>query len=138
MAADTAKPRLYHLIEERAVLGEDGLPSAETLKEAWDTVHAAVEFLIEPIARSVIAVGNDAKPNAVDYEQIGRLLTWAENVRRTAEYMTTQCAKVVIVAHDLDSQADGYDGDATMFSEFGTAANGEKFHAAAARHGFDV
>jgi hypothetical protein len=138
MAAKTAEPRLYDLIEERAVLEPDGLPSPETLKEAWDTLHATREFLIEPIVRAVIDVGNESKPNTVTYEEIGRLLTWADNVRQAAEYITEECAKIVVVAYDLDVQADGYDGDGTMFSGFGHPDNRGKFRAAAARHGFDI
>jgi hypothetical protein len=137
MAVDTVPQRLYHVIEERA-LGTGDLPSDEVLKEVESALNAVAEFLVEPTMESVIRISNAGEPNSITLEDIGRLLLWADDVRRRAEDVIDMAARVTVAVYDSYDLAAGYPrGSVSMFTDGGLVEDAERFAAEKRRHGFE-
>jgi len=132
----TVPQRLYEVISERA-LREDELPSGEALDEVEATLSAVCEFLVDNVARSVIHVADAGEPNSITFEDIGRLLTWADSIRDRAEDIIEGAAKVAIVAHGAFDIASGYRGSGTIFSEHGTVQDESRYAELKRKYGFD-
>jgi hypothetical protein len=58
------------------------LPPAEKLDALERAIHAFIEDEIEPITRSVFSASNYEDEQEVTFEDVGRLVTWARDVRR--------------------------------------------------------
>ena len=120
----TMSQSLYNVIEERR-LPEDRLPTREELDQTISALDGVQEFLTGAVASGCIKVGNDGEANAVDYEQIGHLASWANHVRGILESITTDIEKVSIVALQVfPIQADGCIGDGTPYDEYGSPDTG--------------
>jgi hypothetical protein len=140
VSADTAtsSKRLYEVIEERGFDLESGIPSQEVLDELESALHAVWEFLVQPVANAVNRVADVGEANSITFDDIGRLITWTDAVRMHAVAILDEAARVVIVAHDSDVIARGFEGNGTMFSEYGVPNDRERFAKLKRRYGFDA
>lgn len=138
MAADTAQARLYDLIDERRVPVDAGIPRAETLKDASDALGAVGEFLTNNIRAAVAHVSNRGEPHSITYEDIGRLVVWADHIRDQAQAIVEDAAVVAVLAHGSFDVAEGYYGDPVGFSDFGRPKDSEWFKQQAREAGFRV
>ena len=119
---------LYDIIHERDLVGEKQLPTQDVLTEAESALSAVEEFLISEIARAVAAVGSVGEPGSITFEDIGRLIVWADHVRDRADSIAEDAAKVAVVAHESYTVASGFQGDMEMlFSEDGRVVDYEYF-----------
>jgi len=113
----TAPHNLYNVIEERW-LAPDRLPTSDELDQAVSALDGVAEFLTDPIARGCVTVGNAGEANAVDFEQIGRLVLWADDVRYAVERIAESAEMVSIIAREtFPNMARGGDGDGTPYDE---------------------
>lgn len=130
--------RLYDVISERAVTREQ-LPSGDVLDETVSALAAVDEFLIEPTKTAVAAVGSVGAPGSITFEDIGRLVLWADTVRMHAESLLEAAAMVTVVAYQSFTTAEGFQGDLdALFSETGSIVDRESAEQLARRHGFDA
>jgi hypothetical protein len=123
----TATTSLYEVIEEHSIQIGGRLPSVDELEQVRGALHAVQEFLTGQIAEGVIGVGNAAKAHSITYEDIGRLVVWADQIRDLASYIIDDAAKVAIVAHDAFDLANGFEGGGTMFSRYGSVEDERSF-----------
>jgi hypothetical protein len=141
MAANTADPRegfssemlpadfIYAWGDE--FIDYDTPPSAETLKEVARALHAVDEFLIAPIAKKLKELAtaeggpNDPRvdrsypiPEAervVTYTDIGRLITWTDDLRKDIHFMLDSIVDIALLAHeDLQAIAAGLTTDSVL------------------------
>jgi len=113
------------LIERWSIVhvGDYEMPAPETLDEVARALHAIDEFLIEPIAKALKRISADSLEAARDrripeadraatYENIGRLITWTDELRISADYLLGSIAEITLLAHeDLRTIAEGYASD---------------------------
>ena len=102
--------RLYHLLADRKIADGEGLPSEAELALAEEAASGLWGFLLGPIAGRVATVANASVANSASYEDIGRLLIWADHVRRRLEEGLAEVAKVTLAHEYLYELAGGYTG----------------------------
>jgi hypothetical protein len=128
--------RLYTEIESRRVNRDAGLPSYEELGEAVSALGAVEEFLAGPIAEAVIRVANTCEPSSFSYEDVARLIFYADHMREQADSIVDAAAKVAHIAHFVFPQVDGYSGDPTEFKDNGRPEDRAKWDAWKRSNGF--
>jgi len=67
---------------DKAVPPPELLPPPEKLDALERAIHAFIEEQIEPVTYAVFAACNYEDEQAVTFEEVGRLVTWARDVRR--------------------------------------------------------
>jgi hypothetical protein len=113
MTSNIMQPeRLYDIASLRA-LADDRLPTPEELKEALSTLGAAQEFFIAPISEGVIRTANHLAPPdpdvTVTFEDVARLVGWADDVVQGAEDIIETAERVMVIARRfLIDAAGGY------------------------------
>jgi len=131
--------RLYEVIEERNLVGDKQLPTKDVLDEVVSALSAVDEFLINPIKMAVAAVGSIGAPGSITFEDIGRLILWADQVRNVASAVEAAAATVAIVAHESYEVAEGFRGNLEeVFSSDGYVVDREQFKRFRQRYGFDA
>jgi integrase len=98
---------LYEIILGHKVDHAGGLPSPDDLARVVDALHGVTEHLTHEIGRAVALVGVTGEPNTVTFEQIGRLLVWADYVKQLAASLVHDAAIVAVVAHESYEMASG-------------------------------
>ncbi len=100
----------YEFLDElgRAAIPHDALPSVETLYESAQAAWAIHEFLTMQIAAAVKTVSAKGTPHSVNYEDIGRLLTWVDKIRSACSTVIEEVTVVAVLAHEtLPALAEG-------------------------------
>ena len=125
----TEKPRLYDLMHETyAVDDRGGIPDQATLDEIETALHGAIEFLIDPAALAIVRVAVEGKANTITYEEIGRLVLFADHIHDHATSIAEAAAKVSVAARESYGLAEGYDDPHDgLFSEYGNVVDREWF-----------
>jgi hypothetical protein len=129
MTSNTMQPeqRLYNIASDRRA-ADDRLPTPEELREALSTLGAVEEFFTGPISHGVIQTANRVAPDpssvTVTFEDVARLVGWADNVVLEAKSIIESAERVMVVARAflLDS-AGGYHTDETPFKDNGVLAD---------------
>ncbi len=110
---------------------DDIPPSEETLREVGRALHAVDEFLIAPIARRLKELAteeggaNDPGVNrsfpipeakrVVTYADVGRLITWTDDLRKDIHFMLDSVVDITLLAHeDLQAIAAGLTTDSVL------------------------
>lgn len=111
--------RVYDIVSERK-LDDDRLPTPEELREAVSALGAVEEFLTDQISKGVIDVARrcaeEGESPSVTFEDVARLIGWADSVRHYAEEILGDAEKVLVVARDsLMDAAGGYLSDGLPF-----------------------
>jgi hypothetical protein len=117
MSADAAI-RPYDLMHQLAP-SDDAIPDGETLDEISLALGGVQEFFTERVMRGVIHVADAGEPYSVTFEDIGRLITWADHMRDQADQIIDDVEKVLIVARESWSIAGGSRGDGTIYDKNG-------------------
>jgi hypothetical protein len=135
MPEDTAI-RPYDLMCELAVR-EDVIPDGETLAEMSSALGAVQEFFTDRAKRAVVRVVNENNPGSVTFEDIGRLVTWADHMRDQAETIIQDVEKVLIVMRESAwALADGSTADGSPFNDYGFPDDYEQYEHLRKRQGF--
>ena len=134
MAASETPTRLYDLMHERAISKDNGLPDQAVLDEVESALSGVCEFLVDPIADTVTGLMVEGKANSMTYEDIGRLITWADGIRDRAMDIVESAAKVHVAAREAGSIAAGYDDPRSdLFSKIGLVVDRQSFEYVARR-----
>lgn len=116
----TSNERLYHVLEARAIDEDAGLPDQETLAEIVSALHGVSEFLLDGAMSAILKVAIKGEPNTITYEDIGRLIVWADDVADHASTIMSIAARVHVAARESHSIAAGFQGDLEcLFKENG-------------------
>lgn len=119
------KRSLYNVMEDRWFPG-DRLPTPDELEQVINALDGIQEFLTGPIADGCIKVGNVGEASSVNFEQIARLVLWADNVRWTLSLIAEDAEKVSLVAREsFPNLAHGFAGDGTPYNEHGNVEQDE-------------
>jgi len=110
---------LLDAIEEAYEPTDATIPTPARLVMVADALSVVREFLVEPTALSVIRTANAGEPRSITFEDIGRLVVWADDIRGTANHMIEWAEKVDKVARGAYDLADGYRGDGTEWTDLG-------------------
>jgi hypothetical protein len=80
-------------------------------------------------ARAVLRVAIEGEPNSITYEDIGRLVVWADHVADLARDTASEAAKVSVAARESFSLPKGYPSDlSSIFNdEYGGIVDREVF-----------
>jgi hypothetical protein len=114
-----ASKHMYDLLEERRLDKKEGIPAPRDLDEIESGLAGVHEFLVGPAAARVVKVANQAAANSITYEEIGRLIIWADHVYDSAQTIMEAAAMVNVAVRESYPLPDGYDGDGTPFDDHG-------------------
>lgn len=122
MSETSTQPLTFYGVMEERPLPSDRIPTPEELHQVIDALDGVQEFLTGAVSHGVIDVGITNKPNSVDWEQIGRLVEWADHVRWILETIGEDAARVSIMAREVfPALARGFTFDSTPpFNKYGT------------------
>lgn len=129
----TSSPEDLYGVIERHRLGDDRLPTSDELDDVASALGAVQEFMTSKIWRGCNAVSASGTPNEASYEDIGRLVCWADYVRLVAERIIEDAERAMIVARTaLVPLASGNTNDGASY-EHGVPVHDESY---LRNHGF--